>query len=163
MHAQHCTLFSVCNCAPVRSVRICSVSDALRSPPAPCTAPIYPARPVWYRVQTGAACTASGRACRCVACCGQSALYLTRLALLFVLCSPSGCAGGWGLHSRGIQEAPGVGQVMPAHSEANKKGIPLANTHPTFTNPNPSDCASLQKFQKIQKDPFRSLDCVIIS
>lgn len=39
----------------------------------------------------------------------------------------------------------------------------IKKTHPTFTNQNPSDCASLQKFQKIQKDPFRSLDCGIIS
>ena len=89
--------------------------------------------------------------------------YLARPVLLPVLCNPSGCAGGWGIHRRGIQGAPWVGQVMPAHSEANKKGVPPADTHPTFTNPNPFDCASLQKFQKIQKDPFRSLDCAIIS
>ena len=42
-------------------------------------------------------------------------------------------------------------------------GVALQTTNPTFTNQNPSDCASLQKFQKIQKDPFRSLDCGIIS
>ena len=101
--------------------------------------------------------------CAGAPCLAWSVLHLARPALLPVLCSPSGCAGGWGLHLRGIQGAPGVGQVMPAHSEANKKGVLLANTHPTFTNPNPSDCASLQKFQKIQKGSFRSLDCVIIS
>lgn len=104
-----------------------------------------------------------GVSCWCVVCCGRSALHLARPALLPVLCSRSGCAGGWGLHRRGIHGTPGVGQVMSAHSEANKKGVLLANTHPTFTNQNPSDCASLQKFQKIQKDPFRSLDCGIIS
>ena len=30
----------------------------------PALCPIVPARPVWYRVQTGAACPASGRVCR---------------------------------------------------------------------------------------------------
>lgn len=29
-------------------------------------------------------------------------------------------------------------------------------THPTLTNQTPSDCASLQKFRKKQKDPLRS-------
>lgn len=52
---------------------------------------ICPACPVWYRVQTGAACPASGRVCRCAV---QSALHLARPALLPVLCSLSGCAGG---------------------------------------------------------------------
>lgn len=98
----------------------------------------------------------------CVPCLVWSALHLARPALLPVLCSLSGCAGGWGLHRRGIQGAPGVGQVMPAHSEANKKGTFFANAHPTFTNQSLSDCASLQKFQKIQKDPSQSLDCAII-
>lgn len=51
---------------------------------------------------------------------------------------------------------------MPAHSEANKKGVPFANTHPTFTKRNPSDCASLQIFRKIQKDPERGLRCGIL-
>ena len=74
-------------------VQICSVSDALRSPPAPRTATICPARPVWYRVQTGAACPASGRVCRCAACCGRSALHLARPALLPVLYSSPVCAG----------------------------------------------------------------------
>ena len=109
----------------------------------------------------------SVRACRGTVCPGTCpAMILARPALLPVLCSPSGCAGGWGLHRRGIQEASGVGQVMPAIKFFKEKGVfrrSLSNTHPTFTNPNPSDCASLQKFQKIQKDPFRSLDCVIIS
>nr|DAR83579.1 MAG TPA: hypothetical protein [Caudoviricetes sp.] len=56
--------------------------------------------------------------------------------------------------------------MSPVSSDQNKKGVfgvPLTNTHPTFTNPNPSDCASLQKFRKIQKGPSRSLECAIIS
>ena len=59
----------------------------------------------------------------CVPCLAWSALHLARPALLSVLCSPSGYAGGWGLHLRGIQGAPGVGQVMPAHSETHKKAF----------------------------------------
>lgn len=129
-----------------------------------------------YPAPPGAVCLVSGadrcnvsnvRECRGMVCPDTCPpWYLARPALLPVLCSPSGCAGGWGLHPRGIQGAPGVGQVMPAIKFFKEKGvfgIPLANTHPTFTNQNPSDCASLQKFRKIQKDPFRSLDCDIIS
>ena len=56
----------------------------------PAAGTICPAWPVWYRVQTGAACPASGRACRRVA---RSALHLARPAPLPVLCRPSGCAG----------------------------------------------------------------------
>lgn len=93
--------------------------------------------------------------------------YLPALVLVLpVMCRPSGCARWGGGHRRGIQGAQGVGQVMPAIKFFKEKGVfsvPLANTHPTFTNQNPSDCASLQKFPKIQKDPFRSLDCGIIS
>nr|DAM16150.1 MAG TPA: hypothetical protein [Caudoviricetes sp.] len=69
---------------------------AIQHPP---TVPICPAWYVWYRVQTGAACPASGRVCRCVA---WSALHLARPALLPVVRSRSGCAVGWGLHRRGI-------------------------------------------------------------
>nr|DAO82498.1 MAG TPA: hypothetical protein [Caudoviricetes sp.] len=76
------------------------------------------------------------------------------------LCSLSGCAGAtWGE----LGQRPGWGVVSPVSSDQNKKGTFFANTHPTFTKRRPSDCASLQKFQKIQKGPSRSLDCVIIS
>ena len=37
--------------------------EGLQRPPAPAAVTIHPARPVWYRVQTGAACPASGRVC----------------------------------------------------------------------------------------------------
>lgn len=50
----------------------------------------------------------------CVPCLAWSALHLARPALLPVMCRPSGCAGVWGLHRRGIQGAPGAGWVMPA-------------------------------------------------
>lgn len=44
--------------------------EGLQRPPAPAAVTIHPARPVWYRVQTGAAYPASGR---------RSALVLARL------------------------------------------------------------------------------------
>lgn len=61
----------------------------------------------------------------------------------------------WG-HLGGIGPEARVGVVSPVSSDQNKKGTFFAKTHPTFTKRNPSDCASLQKFRKIQKDPLRS-------
>lgn len=98
----------------------------------------------------------------CVPCLAWSTLHLARSELLPVVRSRSGCAGGWGLHRRGIQGAPGVEQVSPVSSDQNKKGTFFANTHPTFTKRRPSDCASLQKFRKIQKDPSSGLICAIL-
>lgn len=144
-------------------VRICAVSDALRKPSSALHRPDLPG--VVCLVSSADRCSVSSvRAC--VSCLAWSALHLVRPVLLPVLCSPSGCAGGWGLHRRGIQGAPGVGQVMPAIKFFKEKGVfgvSLTNIHPTFTKRNLSDCASLQKFRKIQKGPFRSLDCAIIS
>nr|DAY84640.1 MAG TPA: hypothetical protein [Caudoviricetes sp.] len=72
-------------------------------------------------MQTGVACPAFGRVCRCVACCGRSALHLARFALLPAVCSPSGCAGALvstgGAYSR--RPAP-PGQ--PFNHRKNKKG-----------------------------------------
>ena len=62
------------------------------------------------------ACLASGRLCR--------ALHLARSALLPVVCRRSGCAGGCGLHRRGIWGEPGVGQASPAPTEKIKKDPP---------------------------------------
>lgn len=123
----------------------------------PCIATIYPARPVWYRVQTGAACSASGRVCRCVACCGRSALHLARIALLPVLRSPSGCAGGWGLHRRGIQETPGVGWVMPAIKFFKEKGVfrGLCCQHPPHLHKTkPARLCKSPNFPKNTKRPL---------
>nr|DAX00066.1 MAG TPA: hypothetical protein [Bacteriophage sp.] len=57
----------------------------------------------------------------------------------------------------------GGGVVDTSRRKNSKKafsGVRVANTHPTFTKRNPSDCASLQKFRKIQKRPlFRSNLC----
>lgn len=63
------------------------------------------------------------------------------------------------------------GQGSPAGHIAAAQPLPVSlsttekikKTHPTFTKRNLSDCASLQIFRKIQKDPSRSVDCAIIS
>lgn len=128
-------------------------------PAPPCAATIYPARPVWYRVQTGAACKESGRVCRCVAsgtACAASCdvqAFRVRWGLWSPPAGYTGSAGGGAGHARDK-----IFQRKRRFS-----GVALQTTNPTFTNPNPSDCASLQKFRKIQKDPFRSLNCGIIS
>ena len=117
--------------------------------------PDLPVRPVWYRVQTGAACPASGL---------RSALVLARPGISGTACAAACAAQPFRVRWSG-QGSPPAGHiaaalprpVSPVTTEKIKK------THPTFTKRNPSDCASRQKFQKIQKDPFRSLDCGIIS
>lgn len=49
---------------PLHRVQICTVSDTLHAIQHTAAVTICPAWAVWYRVQTGAACPASGRACR---------------------------------------------------------------------------------------------------
>lgn len=137
--------------------------EALPALQRPAAVPIAPVWPVWYRVQTGTSFPASGIVCRalCVVCLASGTACPAACAVQSVR-----VRWGLGLHLWGIWGEPGVGQVMPAIKFFKEKGVfgvPLANTHPTFTNQNPSNCAILQKFQKIQKDPFRSLDCGIIS
>ena len=124
-------------------VQICTVSDTLHALQRP-AAVLISLRSV-----------SSVRACvSCVACCGRSGLHLARSALLFVVRSPSGCAGGWGLHRRGIQGAPGVGQVSPVTTEKIKKGS--KNTPP----PLPISKISA----KTKKDPYKgSVFCAILA
>ena len=116
-------------------------------PPAHAAGTICPARPVWYRVQTGAACPASERMCRRVA---QSALHLARPAPLPVLCSLSGCAGGWGLHRRGIQGAPGVGWVDSLRRKNSKKAF-SAFLLPTPTTPSQNETHQIVQVSKNSK------------
>lgn len=103
----------------------------------------------------------------CVPCLAWSALHLARPALLPVMCRPSGCAGGLGSPPAGYtgRAGGGVGHTRDKIFQRKRRfqGGVSQTTHPTFTNRNPSDCASLQNFRKIQKDPFRNLDCAIIS
>ena len=101
------------------------------SHPAPCTATIYPARPV-YRVQTGAACPASGRVCRCAVCCGHGLPCIWH-GLCCCLC----CAvrlGALGLWSppEGYIAAAQPRPVSRSTAEKTKKTTPPSQneTHP---------------------------------
>nr|DAY84083.1 MAG TPA: hypothetical protein [Caudoviricetes sp.] len=97
-------------------------------------------------------------------------LLLVRLGVPYRTHSapPSPFRVRWGLWSppAGYTGNAGGGVVNTSRRKNSKKafsGVRVANTHPTFTKRHPSDCASLQKFRKIQKGPSRSLDCAIIS
>lgn len=92
------------------------------------------------------------------------AVWLASGTVCAAACAVQSVRVRWG-HLGGIGPEARVGVVSPVSSDQNKKGVfsvPLVHTHPTFTNPNPSDCASLQKFRKIQKDPSHGLICVIL-
>jgi len=138
-------------------VRICSVSDALCRRSSPAAVLIYLARPVWYRVQIGAACPAVGRVCRCAVCPGTCpALVLVRPALLSAVCSPSGCAGV----CRGAPAGyTATAQPRPVSLPTTEK---IKKTHPILTKRNVCHCAIFQIFRKIQKDPSPGLICVIL-
>lgn len=154
MHRQHLYTFAW----KIFCIRKSVVCRTRCKPSSPAAATICTARPVWYRVQTGAACPA----CRCASCCVRSALHLARPALLPVLCIPSGCTGGGGLHRRGIQGTPGVGQVMPAHSEANKKGVFPTYPPPLSCAKHPHPHCQSQKFRpKNKKTPTKGLCSVL--
>ena len=73
--------------------------------PVPCTVSICHARSVLYRVQTGAACPASGVV---------PALVLTRPALLPVSAGRPGALEGAGGHRRGIQPPPSPARSVPS-------------------------------------------------
>lgn len=99
-------------------VRICSVSDTLRRQSSPRRRPDLPGTACL--VSSADKCSVSSvRAC--VHCLAWSALHLARPALLPVVCSPPGCAGGWGLHLWGIWGAPGVGWSTPRIEKIQKR------------------------------------------
>ena len=141
MHKQHLYTFAW----KIFCIRKSVVCRTRSTPSSSAAVPIYPARPVWHQVQTGAACPASGRVCRCAVSC--------------VVCLASGAACAvqsvrvrWGLGSPPAGYTAAA-QPRPVSLPTTEK---IKKTHPTFTNQNPSDCASLQKFRKIQKDPSPS-------
>lgn len=76
------------NMDKIKRPKLYTLPDTLHALQHPAAGTIYPARSIWYRVQTGAACPASGRVCRCVA---WFALHLARPALKWE-----------GVHRRGI-------------------------------------------------------------
>ena len=131
----HATFIHVCVKNILCPIK-CSLPDARNALQHPAAATICPAWAVWYRVQTGAACPASGRVC---------ALHGLRLHLLR---SPARGAGGRRGHPGGYGKRPGGWEVSPSTTEKIKK------THPTITKRNPSDCASLRIFSKKTKRPL---------
>lgn len=105
----------------------------------------------------GAACPASGRACRCASCCVRSALHLARPTLLPVLCSPSGCAGGWGLHLWGIWREPGVGRSTPRVEKIQKRRFSaflLPTPTPSSQNETSVIVQVSKNSEKYKKTPF---------
>ena len=135
-------------------VQICTVSDTL--PALQRCPPVQSAR----RGLSGIECRPVQRVqrpgvCTCAPCLGWSALPP-------VPCSRSGCAGVGKGAPAGYIAAAQPRPVSPVSSDQNKKGTFFANTHFIFTKRNPSDCASLQKFQKIKKGPFPGLICAIL-
>ena len=136
--------------------------------PAPAAVPICPAwvvsgiecGPV-QRVQRPGVC-----ALPCVVCPGICPPWFWHGLPCCLCCAV--CPGALGLGSppAGYMGRAGGGVVDTSRRKNSKKallGIHAANTHPTFTNQNSSDCASLQIFRKNKKTPSRSLDCGIIS
>nr|DAE95556.1 MAG TPA: hypothetical protein [Caudoviricetes sp.] len=84
---------------------------------------------------------------------------------LSVLCSRSGCAGGWGLHRRGIQEAPGVGWVDSLRRKKSKKAFLLKwwrFTTPSFLRKSPPPLLPISKIsRKNKKTPTKGLCSVL--
>ena len=72
--------------------KLYTLPDTLPALYRPAAGTIYPARSIWYRVQTGAACKASGRVCAvpCMVCLAACAVQSVRVRW------------GLGLHRRGI-------------------------------------------------------------
>ena len=132
------------------SVWACSIGHSARIP-APAAGTIYPARPVWYRVQTGAARPASGRVCRCASCCGRSALYLARPVLPPVMCRPSGCAGWCRGTPAGYTASAQPRPVSPVTTEKIKKA--QKTTTPLSSSPKIS--------RKNKKTPTKGLCSVL--
>lgn len=125
-------------------------------PPASCTVLIYPARSIWYRVQTGAACPAFGRVCPVLR--GLPwylpALVLARTALLLVMCGRSGCAGWFRGAPAGYIAAAQPHPVSPVTTEKIKKAQKLAAQF----------CATKNFPPQKQKDPYKgSVFCAILA
>lgn len=140
------------------SVWACSIGHVAQAVQRPAPCPIVPARSVWYRVQTGAACPAFGRVCWCVA---WSALYLARPALLPVLCSLSGCAGVGRGTPAGYIAATQPRPVSSAKNFQNKKGV-LSLPTPSFLRKTPHPPLPISKIsRKNKKTPTKGLCSVL--
>ena len=146
------TLIHVCM-ENILNPKKCSLPDTLHALQS-CTAPIYPARPVWYRVQTGAACPASGRVV------AWSALVLAPPWFWRVLCCCLCCAGrpgalGAGVSTGGVyRERRGWGKVSPVSSDQNKKGTFLPTPTPPSQNETYLIVQVSKNSKKYKKTPF---------
>lgn len=115
-----------------------------------------PASRHWYDLQDAACLVSSADRCSVYS---VRACVPVRDVVCLAACAVQAVRVRWGLGSPPAGYIAAA-QPRPVSLSTTEK---IKKTHPTFTNQNPSDCAILQKFQKIQKDPFRSLDCGIIS
>ena len=79
--------------------KLYTLPDTLPALQRPAAGMICPARPVWYRVQTGAACPAFGRVCRSLR--GLPCIWRGLSCRLSCAGRP-GALGGAGSHRRGI-------------------------------------------------------------
>ena len=90
-----------------------------------------------------------------------SALVLARPALLPVVRSPSGCAGGWGLHLWGIWGESGVGWSIPRVEKIQKRRFSFLPT-PSFLRKTPPPPLSISKIsRKNKKTPTKGLRSVL--
>ena len=167
-----CQWFCTHSCVENRSCLSVSKSAQFRtrraSPPAPAPSRFtrrglsgIECRPV-QRVQRPGVCVGA-RSAVGVVCPGTCPpWYLARPALLSVLCNPSGCAGGWGFHRRGMGRTPGVGQVMPANSEAQEKGVfPVYPPPFSLCKTPPPTFPILKISRKNKKTPTKGLCSVL--
>lgn len=146
------------------SVRICTVSDALPALQHPLPVLIAPPRGLSgiecrpeQRVQRPGVCVVP-----CVVCSGICPpCFLAWSALLPVLCSLSGCAGGWGLHLWGIWVEPGVGWSTPRVEKIQKRRFPCLPT-PSFLRKSPPPPLPILKIsRKNKKTPTKGLCSVL--
>nr|DAF16059.1 MAG TPA: hypothetical protein [Caudoviricetes sp.] len=115
--------------------------------------PDCPAWPVWYRVQTGAACPASGRVClyavSCMACPAACAVQSVRVRW------------GWQGSPVGYTGRAGGGVVDTLRRKNSKKAF-LFPTHPLFSAQNAPPLLSISKIpRKNKKTPTKGLCSVL--
>lgn len=119
----------------------------------PAAVTICPAWPVWYRVQTGAACPAFGRRYAMVLVCPAA-------------CDVQSVRVRWGLGSPplGYMGSAGGGVVDTSRRKNSKKAF-LLPTHPLFSAQNAlPPIANLKKFPQKQKNPYKgSVFCAILA
>ena len=129
-------------------------------PPAPAAVPICSTQLVWYRVQTGAACPASGRVCWCAVSC--------MVCLASGTACPAACAAQsfrvrWGLGSppAGYTAAAQPRPVSSAKNLQNKKGV-LSLPTPSFLRKTPYPPLPISKIsRKNKKTPTKGLYSVL--